>query len=64
MFDDNEEIHTLANELRRELVFIEKRLRQMSYSGDCAYEKAMTRTYEKKALDLRNKLEMLSYEIR
>ena len=57
--------HSVAEELitlKSELQFIETRLRQMGYSGDCAYEKRMSKLYEEKALMLRSKMDSISYE--
>ncbi len=48
--------------LKQELQFIETRLRQMGYSGDCAYEKRMSKLYEEKAHLLRNKMDSISFE--
>ncbi len=50
------------SELKQELQFIEKRLRQIGYSGDCAYEKRMSKLYEEKAEILRHKLDTITYE--
>lgn len=48
--------------LKSELQFIETRLRQMGYSGDCAYEKRMSKLYEEKVHILRNKMDAIRYE--
>ena len=50
--------------LRQEIAFFEARLIEMDYSGDCAYEHALSRVYRRLLHERKNQLEALCTESR
>jgi len=49
--------YTDPTRIREEIAYIESRLNQIGYDGDCAYEKAMIRFFEQQVDMRRNWLE-------
>ena len=45
-----------AKRLREEIAFMESRLEEIGYDGDCAYEKAMARFYYQQLAKYRDQL--------
>jgi hypothetical protein len=48
-----------ADYLRQEIAFFETRLHEMGESGDCAYERALSRAYETLLCERREQLAQL-----
>ena len=48
--------------LRQEIAFFEARLIEMDYSGDCAYEHALSRVYRRLLHERKSQLEALRSE--
>lgn len=48
-----------ADYLRQEIAFFETRLHEMGESGDCAYERALSRAYETLLCERRQQLAQL-----
>jgi hypothetical protein len=52
--------HYSVQRIRTDICYLEARLGEMGYEGDCAYERAMSRLYEKLVAECRASLDGLS----
>jgi hypothetical protein len=57
--DQQQALHRRVSErsLSQDIAYLENRIEEMGFNGDCAYERAMVNTYEKLLLEKRAALE-------